>query len=233
MLILDWMKLDVIFVTPETTLLKCSKLFKEHNITTMPVLTDAHEVVGVVTRTDVQGLMPRAELSRDIVDALESMERTKVKSFMSKPVMVDYRGTVPQAARLMVDKHVRFLPVVGEGNKRVGILTEWDVFQALSAISAGGMTAGVELVCDIENKQGALREIIGHIRDCGPRIATVQSVLSEDASTREVLICFWADDPALESKALDSLRDHPGLRFWNHRGVIFIRDQVEARKTGA
>ena len=226
MLILDWMKTDVISVTPDTTLLKCSKLFKEHNITTMPVITDAWAVAGVVTRTDVQGLMPRAELSRDIVDALETMERTKVKSFMSEPVVVDYRGTVPQAARLMVEKHVRFLPVVGEGNKLMGILTEWDVFQALATISAGGMTAGGELVCDIENKKGALREIIGHIRDCGPRIATVQSVLSADETIREVLICFWADDPALESKALDSMRDYPGLRFWNHRGVIFMRDQA-------
>ena len=228
MLVLDWMTKEVFSVAPESTLLVCSKRFKDHDVTTMPVVDGNREVAGIVTAAQVRERMPRAEISRDIVDVLESLERVKARDFMNpKPVTIDYRSTVPQAARLMLDKHVRFLPVVDGESKLVGVLTEWDLFQAMAKISGGGVSDGVELVCDIENKQGALRELLRQIRDQGPRIAAVQSTLSEDERTREVLIRFWSDDPAVESKALDTLQGHPGLRFWNHRGVIFMRDQAK------
>ena len=226
MLVLDWMTKEVFSVAPDTTLLACSKRFKDHDVTAMPVVNEAREVVGLVTASQVRERMPKAEISRDIVDVLDTLERVKARDFMKeKPVTIDYRHTVPQAARLMLDKNVRFLPVLDGDNKLVGVLTEWDLFQALAKISGGGVSDGVELVCDVENKQGALRELLRQIRDSGPRIAAVQSTLSDDGTMREVLIRFWANDPAVESKALDSLQGHPGLRFWNHRGVIYMRDQ--------
>ena len=49
MLILDWMIRDVISVTPETSLLHCRRLFRDHTITTMPVLDGEGHVVGIVT----------------------------------------------------------------------------------------------------------------------------------------------------------------------------------------
>ena len=229
MLVLDWMTKEVFSVAPDTTLLACSKRFKDHDVTAMPVVNEAREVVGLVTASQVRERMPKAEISRDIVDVLDTLERVKARDFMKeKPVTIDYRHTVPQAARLMLDKNVRFLPVLDGDNKLVGVLTEWDLFQALAKISGGGVSDGVELVCDVENKQGALRELLRQIRDSGPRIAAVQSTLSDDGTMREVLIRFWANDPAVESKALDSLQGHPGLRFWNHRGVIYMRDQPKS-----
>ena len=230
MLVLDWMTKEVFSVAPGTTLLTCSKRFKDHDVTTMPVVEGHHhEVVGIVTAAQVRERMPKAEISRDIVDVLESLERVKARDFMTpRPVTIDYRSTVPQAARVMLDKRIHFLSVVDGERKLVGVLTEWDLFQALAKIAGGGVSDGVELVCDIENEQGALRELLRQIRDSGPRIASVQSTLSDDGTMREVLVSFWSDDPAVESKALDSLHSHPGLRFWNHRGVIFMRDQTEA-----
>ena len=226
MLILDWMTKEVFSVTPDTSLLVCSKRFKDHDVAAMPVVDENREVVGVVTAVAVRGHMPKAEISRDIVDVLESMERIKARDFMERPVTIDFRSTVPQAARVMLDKRIHFLAVVDGERKLVGVLTEWDLFLALDKISVGGVSGGVEMVCDIENKQGALRELLRQILDSGSRIASVHSTLSEGGAMREVLIHFWSEDPALESKALDSLHGHPGLRFWNHRGVVYLRDQL-------
>ena len=231
MLILDWMIRDVISVTPETSLLHCRRLFRDHTITTMPVLDGEGHVVGIVTNKDVQARLPRGSISRDIVDALDALEKIQVAELMRKdPVTIRYHSTVPRAARVMVDKHVHFLPVVNEDRKMVGLLTQWDVFQALATISGGGMPRGVEMVCEIENRRGSLREIIGQIRDTGVRIATVQSTLSEDGKTREVLICFWSDDEAEESRALESLRELPCVRYWNRGGEVYLRDQPDFAK---
>ena len=58
------------------------------------------------------------------------------------------------------------------------------------------------------------------------KFGTITLSRAEGGAMREVLIHFWSEDPALESKALDSLHGHPGLRFWNHRGVVYLRDQL-------
>ena len=62
------------------------------------------------------------------------------------------------------------------------------------------------------------------------RIVTVQSTLSEDDKTREVLICFWSDDEAEESRALESLRELPCVRYWNRGGEVYLRDQPDFAK---
>ena len=48
MLIREWMTKDVITVTPDTSMLKASKLMKDHNIRRLPVLDGKH-VVGIVS----------------------------------------------------------------------------------------------------------------------------------------------------------------------------------------
>ncbi len=51
----------------------------------------------------------------------------KVKEIMIEPVIVvDENQTLEEAARLMLDKNVGGLPVVGAGGKLVGIITESD-----------------------------------------------------------------------------------------------------------
>ena len=44
MLIREWMTKDVITVTPDTSMLKASKLMKDHNIRRLPVLDGKREV---------------------------------------------------------------------------------------------------------------------------------------------------------------------------------------------
>ena len=64
-------------------------------------------VVGIVTNKDVQARLPRGSISRDIVDALDALEKIQVAELMRKdPVTIRYHGTMPRAARVMVDKHV-------------------------------------------------------------------------------------------------------------------------------
>ena len=57
MLIREWMTKDVITVTPDTSMLKASKLMKDHNIRRLPVLDGKH-VVGIVSDRDIRAASP-------------------------------------------------------------------------------------------------------------------------------------------------------------------------------
>ena len=57
MLIREWMTKDVITVTPDTSMLKASKLMKDHNIRRLPVL-DGMLVLGLVSARDIRVASP-------------------------------------------------------------------------------------------------------------------------------------------------------------------------------
>ena len=62
MLIREWMTKDVITVTPDTSMLKASKLMKDHNIRRLPVLDGKH-VASFPTGTSGPPLLPRRRRS--------------------------------------------------------------------------------------------------------------------------------------------------------------------------
>ena len=48
MLVENWMATNVIAVKPDTSLLKCRNLLKEHQIRRLPVVDDPNRVVGII-----------------------------------------------------------------------------------------------------------------------------------------------------------------------------------------
>ena len=58
------------------------------------------------------------------------MQRVQVRDWMTpNPITIDTKTTLPEAHRLMMECHIRRLPVVDHG-KVVGILTQGDVREA-------------------------------------------------------------------------------------------------------
>ena len=53
MLILDWMKSNVISVPPDASLLQCRKLFKDNHIGRLPVVDADKIVVGLISASDI------------------------------------------------------------------------------------------------------------------------------------------------------------------------------------
>ncbi len=229
MLILDWMKTNVVSVPPDTSLLRCRKLFKENQITRLPVVDTEGVVVGLISATDIKAFAPQRTTGLQILEVLDLLGETMVKQLMVvDPVTIHYKGTVEQAANKMIEKQVNCLPVVNDDEKLVGILTEWDIFKALVSMSGAGLTLGVEMDFDLENRRGTLREILDKTKEYGARIATVLSIITDDGM-RQVKIRFWADDPQTEDRALEGLKDHPGLRYWARNGEVFLRDRPDLK----
>ena len=213
MLILDWMKTDVVSVTPDTTLLQCRKLFKEHGVSRLPVLDTDGVVVGLLTVADLAAYLPQNATPLEILEAIDILGEMKAKEVMAvAPETVYYKGTVDQAALLMVEKRLNCLPVVDSDFRLKGFLTEWDIFKALVDVS-GAHQSGIDVAFVLENKRGTMREILDQLAADKMRLASVLTTV-KDNGMRHAKIRFYSENPADEQRALEKLKSHPGLRYW-------------------
>jgi len=97
------------------------------------------KVIGSVLVKDSEGRIAGVFTERDVVREVVAKgldpAKSPVKNVMSTPlVTVNSDTTIDQAAKLMVEKKIRRLPVV-EGGKIVGIVTDRDVIRTVPTLS--------------------------------------------------------------------------------------------------
>ncbi len=231
MLVLDWMKTNVITITPETTLHEARRLFVEHKIHRLPVVSENKRVLGLLSTADLQRYAPANATGVEILEALEILDITRAKEAMvhNPPVIHPY-NTIEQAAQVMVDKYVDCLPVTDTAGILVGIMTGMEVFRALLDLS-GADQPGIEVGFILANKPGELLSVIGKLRSLGMRmIAVLSSLRGESSDTRKVKIRFRGSTEELQDKALEALRDHPGLKYWMRGDEFYIAEDYKNYK---
>jgi CBS domain-containing protein len=131
----------VITVTPESTVEECLRLMTHHRIRHLPVVAG-----GMVV-----GLVPHRDILRSSVSSLVGLSRSEdaeiKRSIPVRKVMRREVATIgpdePAAAgcRQMLERKIGCLPVVEEGGRLVGIVTEADFLQlALRCLEGEGET---------------------------------------------------------------------------------------------
>lgn len=141
----DWMTLDVVTVTPQTSVLNARQVLLRHGIRHLPVVEGAR-VVGVVSDRDLQVHDP---LLLGCLTALQSElvagRYRPVAALMTDPVLsVGPDKPLAAAARLMADCQIGALPVV-DGGQLVGILTTTDCLRALARTEGSDHAAAGQL----------------------------------------------------------------------------------------
>ena len=196
MLIREWMTKDVITVTPDTSMLKASKLMKDHNIRRLPVLDGKH-VVGIVSDRDIRAASPSKATTLDMHELYYLLSEVKVKDIMtSDPVTVYDTDAVDAAALLMENKGIGGLPVVDGSGELVGIITDHDIFRVLVDF-CGASKGGLQLAFMLPDKPGVLTPIFEAISQNG---GNVLSVLTSRGKTQ----------PRLYPSPCDGLRKGKG-----------------------
>jgi CBS domain-containing protein len=135
----DLMTKEVVSITPETTLRDAAALLAEHEISGLPVVNDAVEVVGVLSEADIVlkagGKAGRSRLLGWLLESdldTHKIEAETVGDAMSAPpVTISSKRPVHEAARVMATRGINRLPVVDDG-ELVGIITRADVVRAFS-----------------------------------------------------------------------------------------------------
>lgn len=128
-LIKDWMTGEVITAEADTTLPEAHRLMTKHNIRRLPIVENGH-LVGIITRGDVRGAEPSEATSLSIWELNYLLARLNLEEIMTpNPITVSPDATIREAAQLMLDNKISGLPVVADGRRVVGIITESDIFR--------------------------------------------------------------------------------------------------------
>lgn len=129
----DWMTRAVITISPDTTLAEAHKLMQEKCIRRLPVM-DHDRVVGIVTLGDVRGAEPSQASSLSVWEMNDLLAKLKVREVMTRnPMTIRQNASIAEAARLMLDHKFSGLPVLDEGKRLVGIITESDIFRLVAS----------------------------------------------------------------------------------------------------
>lgn len=219
MLVRNWMTDKLFTANPDTSLLKLGKMMKDHDIRRIPIVDKNNILVGIVSDRDIRDASPSKATTLDMYEIHYLLAEIKAKDIMtSKPKTIKPTDTVEKAAMIMLDHKIGGLPVVGEDNKIVGIISEQDVFKAL-VMTTGVREGGFQLALDIPDKPGSMRPIFDLLRQRGARIISVLSINNE---TGERTIFIRLRDMASresEEELVEAVKQIARLQYWARNEV--------------
>jgi acetoin utilization protein AcuB len=194
MLIREYMTPDPLTVNEEMSVTEAADLMKKRKIRRLPVMRD-DQLVGIVTDRDLRSAAPSQVISFDayerqlMPELYGLLSQIKVKDIMSHNLISVGPGqTIVTAANIMLTHRISGLPVMDEGNKLVGIITEGDVFRALVDLS-GANLGKTMFGFRLEDRPGSVKQVADVIRAHDGRLASIlTSYSAADPDGRRVYI---------------------------------------------
>jgi len=214
MLIANWMTTNPVTVTADVSMMRAGKLMKEKNIRSLPVVDEQNAVIGIVTDRDIKQASPSQATTLDMHEMYYLLSEIKVKDIMTlNPTTLTAQDTIERAALMMLKMKVSSFPIVDEGGKLTGMITQTDVFKVLTSITGvqhGGLQIGFELTTEPGSLQGLLDELVNN----NVRIMSLMtSYESSPKGSRQVYIRIQELGWDKEKELLDALKDKYQVLF--------------------
>ena len=156
----------LITVTPDTPITEAQRLMQEHNVQHLPVVTNHHQLVGLLTREMMLQAVPWSAASLSVLETQYILSKIKVSKVMRREVItVSEEMAVEEAARIMVDHKIGCLPVLREGDL-VGIITNIDLL-ATTMEMLGARRPGLRLAVMVPHRVGEIARLSTAIAGIG------------------------------------------------------------------
>jgi CBS-domain-containing membrane protein len=143
---MDVMVHDVVTVKPDDGIAQAVTLLVEHDVSALPVVDDAGNVVGILSEADLlrreeidtdkrrpwwlEAITPAATLAHDFAKS----HGQKVREVMSDKVVSASEDTSLRDLATLLEKHrIKRLPILRDG-KLVGIVSRTNLVQALATV---------------------------------------------------------------------------------------------------
>ena len=136
----ELMTREPVAVGPETPLKEVAEILLEHRISGVPVIGERLEVLGVVSEADILAKEAGPEppdnrlvawlLGGRHVDEHKLAARSAAEAMTAPAVTVGADRPVAEAARLMVERGIKRLPVVDADGTLIGVVTRTDLVRA-------------------------------------------------------------------------------------------------------
>lgn len=139
-LVSDVMTSDVVAVNKYDDIQEAARLLSENRISGLPVVDAGNLVIGVISEADILSMtgLREGHTFKDILrhilgEPLPERKRGNiVEDIMSSPAITTRPGVdIKEVARILDEKRIKRLPVVGEGNKLIGIISRADIVRAI------------------------------------------------------------------------------------------------------
>jgi len=137
----DVMTREVVFVEENASLEEVAEVLNNYVISGVPVIDNSKSVVGVISEKDFlfqMGAKDKRTFMGVVAHCLKSkgcvaisMRKQRAKDMMTSPaVTVDENVAVSEIANIFMEKNINRTPVVGPGQKLVGIVTRTDIVRS-------------------------------------------------------------------------------------------------------
>jgi acetoin utilization protein AcuB len=164
----------LVVVTPDTPIIEAQQLMQEHSIRHIPVVTEQHNLVGLLTRETMLQAIPWSAASLSALETQYVLSKVTAGKMMIREVItVTEDVAVEEAARVMVDQKIGCLPVLRAG-ALVGMITDIDVLSTTMEM-LGAREPGLRLSVTIPNRVGEMARLSAAIAAIGGNISAVGS----------------------------------------------------------
>lgn len=186
MYIKDWMTKEVITADINDHVSFAVRTMRDNKIKHLPVMKDG-KLFGLLTDRKLKEFIPSKGTSLDVYELNYLLETTKLSELV-EPNVVTAEAMLPieEAALKLFEHHINCLPIL-EGDKLVGIISDKDVFKAMTDI-AGSSKKGYRITFTLDDKSGSIKEAADIIRSCGFGIESILSGQFDLKGKRRVVI---------------------------------------------
>lgn len=176
---------QLITLSPKDTAKQAFKLFEDNGILSLPVV-DGKVFVGLLSK-------------QFVYDCFFKEDGNDLETYLQKPVIHFIRESVEtitedwfieEAANLFVQNKMRFIPVIGDQNDFIGIVTQKSLFKLLTRIY-GLEDSKIVIVSD--DFKGTLAKITETIYKNGGNITNIAHIDAEVMGLKEISIRIKAD----------------------------------------
>ncbi len=141
MYVRDFMSTKLVTASPSAMLVETLQPLLGSKFRHLPIC-EGDRLVGLLTKTDLLRIVwKQAQIHGQRLDLLDHLQHAPIADVMArKLITIAPSESVERAALLMRDHKIGCLPVVEDGDRLVGILTETNVFDAM--VDAMGLRRG-------------------------------------------------------------------------------------------
>ena len=208
MLVRERMTTPAVTITPETPFQEALKLMRDKKFRRLPVVDSAGKIVGIVSERDMLHASPSPATSLSVWEVNYLLWKLKISDIMTHNVLtINQDMPIEDAASLMVTHKIGGVPVVDNGGKVVGVITETDIFKAFVEMLGGG-EHGLRLTVQVPTGSGTLAKLAGKITELGGLILSVGSMDRETDGAREIVVKVKGVTKDKLISALESIGDH-------------------------
>ena len=187
MFVSNWMTPKVITVDKNDSLGSALRLMRENRIRRLPVVSGG-KLVGIVSDRDLKGALPSRATSLDVWELHGLIDRLKIGDIMTKNVITTTPGaTIERVAMIMMEKKIEGIPVLDAKGSLVGIVTEGDVFRALTEVT-GVSQKSTRISLLIPDTPGSIMEVADLVRAKGGKIFSILSTKAKVPNGQRELV---------------------------------------------